>query len=102
MRERGETLGLDIGVNDYVGQLYEMLFSGTIAENIAYGSDREVSREEIEKAAKAAGIYGRDQVKWAVDMWHIHMGRDDKPAGWKDPWAGAKKSAAKPKKKKSK
>ena len=33
------------------------LFSGTIAENIAYGSDREVSREEIEKAAKAAGIH---------------------------------------------
>ena len=33
------------------------LFSGTIAENIAYGSPREVSREEIEKAAKAAGIH---------------------------------------------
>ena len=33
------------------------LFWGTVAENIAYGSDREVSREEIEKAAKAAGIH---------------------------------------------
>ncbi|MGN1345385.1 MAG: ABC transporter ATP-binding protein [Eubacteriales bacterium] len=33
------------------------LFSGTIAENIAYGSTREVSREEIEKAARAAGIH---------------------------------------------
>lgn len=33
------------------------LFSGTIAENIAYGADREVSREDIEKAAKAAGIH---------------------------------------------
>ena len=33
------------------------LFSGTIADNIAYGSPREVSREEIEKAAKAAGIH---------------------------------------------
>lgn len=33
------------------------LFSGTIAENIAYGADREVSREEIENAAKAAGIH---------------------------------------------
>ena len=32
------------------------LFSGTIADNIAYGSPREVSREEIEKAARAAGI----------------------------------------------
>ncbi|MBQ4354326.1 MAG: ABC transporter ATP-binding protein [Clostridia bacterium] len=33
------------------------LFSGTIADNIAYGSAREVSREEIEAAAKAAGIH---------------------------------------------
>ncbi len=33
------------------------LFSGTIADNIAYGSTREVSREEIEKAARAAGIH---------------------------------------------
>ncbi len=33
------------------------LFSGTIADNIAYGSPREVSREEIEKAARAAGIH---------------------------------------------
>lgn len=33
------------------------LFSGTIAENIAYGSPREVSRKEIEDAAKAAGIH---------------------------------------------
>ena len=32
------------------------LFSGTIADNIAYGSPREVSREEIESAARAAGI----------------------------------------------
>ena len=32
------------------------LFSGTIADNIAYGSPREVSRQEIERAAKAAGI----------------------------------------------
>ncbi len=33
------------------------LFSGTIAENIAYGADHDVAREEIEKAAKAAGIH---------------------------------------------
>lgn len=33
------------------------LFSGTIAENIAYGSPREVKREEIETVAKAAGIH---------------------------------------------
>ncbi len=33
------------------------LFSGTIADNIAYGSTRDVSREEIEKAARAAGIH---------------------------------------------
>ena len=34
------------------------LFSGTIAENIAYGSPREdITREEIEAAAKAAGIH---------------------------------------------
>ena len=33
------------------------LFSGTIADNIAYGSPRDVTREEIEKAAKAAGIH---------------------------------------------
>ena len=32
------------------------LFSGTIADNIAYGSPREVSRAEIEAAARAAGI----------------------------------------------
>ncbi|MEU5519631.1 ABC transporter ATP-binding protein [Streptomyces sp. NPDC047860] len=30
------------------------LFGGTIAENIAYGASREVTREEIEKAARAA------------------------------------------------
>ncbi|WP_326697371.1 ABC transporter ATP-binding protein/permease [Streptomyces sp. NBC_01754] len=30
------------------------LFGGTIAENIAYGASREVGREEIEEAAKAA------------------------------------------------
>ncbi|MBW5482372.1 ABC transporter ATP-binding protein [Streptomyces bambusae] len=30
------------------------LFGGTIAENIAYGASRDVSREEIEQAAKAA------------------------------------------------
>lgn len=33
------------------------LFSGTIAENIAYGSTKKLSHEEIEKAAKAAGIH---------------------------------------------
>jgi len=33
------------------------LFSGTIADNIAYGSRREVSRQQIEEAAKAAGIH---------------------------------------------
>ncbi|MBQ3177427.1 MAG: ATP-binding cassette domain-containing protein, partial [Clostridia bacterium] len=33
------------------------LFSGTIADNIAYGSQRPVSREQIEHAAKAAGIH---------------------------------------------
>ena len=32
------------------------LFSGTIADNIAYGSPRPVSRAQIEAAAKAAGI----------------------------------------------
>ncbi len=32
------------------------LFSGTIADNIAYGSPRPVSRSEIESAARAAGI----------------------------------------------
>ncbi len=32
------------------------LFSGTIAENIAYGSSHDVPREKIEAAAKAAGI----------------------------------------------
>ncbi len=33
------------------------LFSGTIADNIAYGASHEVSREEIERAARAAGIH---------------------------------------------
>ena len=33
------------------------LFSGTIADNIAYGSQKPVSREQIEQAAKAAGIH---------------------------------------------
>ncbi len=34
------------------------LFSGTVAENIAYGSPRgDITREEIEAAAKAAGIH---------------------------------------------
>ena len=33
------------------------LFSGTIAENIAYGASRKVSRDEIISAAKSAGIH---------------------------------------------
>ncbi len=33
------------------------LFSGTIADNIAYGSRNPVRREQIEEAAKAAGIH---------------------------------------------
>jgi ABC-type multidrug transport system fused ATPase/permease subunit len=33
------------------------LFSGTIADNIAYGSPHPVSREQIERAAKEAGIH---------------------------------------------
>jgi ATP-binding cassette subfamily B protein len=33
------------------------LFSRSIGENIAYGSQREVSQEEIEEAAKAAAIH---------------------------------------------
>ncbi len=33
------------------------LFSRTIRENIAYGSDREVTQEEVEEAAKAAAIH---------------------------------------------
>jgi len=33
------------------------LFSTTIAENIAYGVEREVSREEIEAAARAAAVH---------------------------------------------
>ncbi len=33
------------------------LFSRTIRENIAYGSDREVTQEEVEAAAKAAAIH---------------------------------------------
>lgn len=33
------------------------LFSGTIADNIAYGASRPVSRSEIENAAKSAGIH---------------------------------------------
>ena len=33
------------------------LFTGTIAENIAYGSTGNVTREQIEDAAKAAGIH---------------------------------------------
>ena len=33
------------------------LFSMTVAENISYGVDREVSQEEIEKAAKAAAVH---------------------------------------------
>lgn len=47
LRERGETLGLDIGVNDYVGQLYEMLFSGTIANTDV--SNMDFAREEVAK-----------------------------------------------------
>lgn len=55
---------------------------------------RSPTKEEIEiglKAAKARGIDGRDQVKWAVDMWHIHIGRDTKPSGWEDPYAATHK-----------
>ena len=33
------------------------LMGGTVAENIAYGAEREVTREEIEQAAKDAGIH---------------------------------------------
>ena len=68
---------------------------------MAYRNPTDAEIEIGVKAAKARGVGGRDQVKWAVDMWHIHMGKMRKPAGWKDPWA-AKKPAAKPKKTKSK
>jgi ABC-type multidrug transport system fused ATPase/permease subunit len=34
-----------------------VLFSGTIAENIAYGQDGEVSQAEIEEAAKSANAH---------------------------------------------
>ena len=63
---------------------------------------RNPTKEETEigvKAAKARGIDGRDQFKWVMDMWHVHTGKDTKPAGWKDPWAATKKPAAKTKKK---
>ena len=63
---------------------------------------RNPTHAEIElrvNAAKARGVGGRDQGKRAVDMWHIHMGKDTKPVGWKDPWGSATKPAAKAKKK---
>ena len=34
-----------------------MLFSGTIAENIAYGKDGNATQEEIEEAAKLANAH---------------------------------------------
>ena len=58
-----ENCGINHAVRASVRRSYTMvlqdtwLFSGTIADNIAYGSTRQVSREEIEKAARAAGIH---------------------------------------------
>ena len=43
---------------------------------MAYRNPTDAEIEIGVKAAKARGIGGRDQVKWAVDMWHIHMGKD--------------------------
>ncbi|MEV3947851.1 ABC transporter ATP-binding protein [Streptomyces halstedii] len=44
------------GLRSGIGMVLQdtWLFGGTIAENIAYGASREVTREEIEEAAKAA------------------------------------------------
>ncbi|GGY84469.1 ABC transporter ATP-binding protein [Streptomyces nitrosporeus] len=44
------------GLRSGIGMVLQdtWLFGGTIAENIAYGSAREVTREEIEEAARAA------------------------------------------------
>ncbi|MGF1342097.1 ABC transporter ATP-binding protein [Streptomyces flavovirens] len=44
------------GLRSGIGMVLQdtWLFGGTIAENIAYGASREVSREEMEEAAKAA------------------------------------------------
>ncbi|HWU10990.1 MAG TPA: ABC transporter ATP-binding protein [Streptomyces sp.] len=44
------------GLRSAIGMVLQdtWLFGGTIAENIAYGASREVSREEIEDAARAA------------------------------------------------
>ncbi|MBD9732421.1 ABC transporter ATP-binding protein [Streptomyces sp. H28] len=44
------------GLRSRIGMVLQdtWLFGGTIAENIAYGAAREVSREEIEEAARAA------------------------------------------------
>ncbi|GAA2944966.1 MULTISPECIES: ABC transporter ATP-binding protein [Streptomyces] len=44
------------GLRSGIGMVLQdtWLFGGTIAENIAYGASREVSREEVEEAAKAA------------------------------------------------
>ncbi|MFF9714569.1 ABC transporter ATP-binding protein [Streptomyces sp. NPDC014603] len=44
------------GLRSQIGMVLQdtWLFGGTIAENIAYGAAREVSREEIEEAARAA------------------------------------------------
>jgi ATP-binding cassette subfamily B protein len=46
-------------LRDAIGTVEQQpfLFSTTIAENIAYGVERDVSREEIETAARAAAIH---------------------------------------------
>jgi len=48
------------------------LFSRTISENITYGSDREVTQEELEEAAKAAAIH--DSIITFPDQYNTLVG----------------------------
>lgn len=58
---------------DYIGVVPQesFLFSGSIAENIAFGKDR-VSMEEIEQAAKMANAY--DFIMELPDQFHTEVG----------------------------
>lgn len=59
-------------------------------------AQRNWNEDLITKVEKGAvKKYARDARKYAVDAWHIHIGEEERPKGWRDPYASLDKPAAK-------
>lgn len=58
--------------------------------------EMKLNEELVSKVEKdAEKKYGRNARKYAVDAWRIHIGLDEAPAGWRDPYARLDKSTKK-------